>query len=213
VLARQLGLFGHEEPDFDAEFRSLRRIELGDGAWLDFAPGWLRGHSRLFEALFESLRFKSSSRTMYEREVEVPRVHAVLPHDGPVPVVVARIRDALSQRYGEAFSRLSVALYRDGRDSVAFHGDYVARKLPEALVASVSLGEPRRFLVRKTASTNRPPSTALSLGGGDLLVMGGTTQRTHQHAVPKVARAGPRMAVMFRPVWLDPDTGASDGSY
>jgi alkylated DNA repair dioxygenase AlkB len=213
VLERQLGLFGREEPEFDGEFRALRRIELGDGAWLDFAPGWLLGHAKLFETLLATLRFQSSSRKMYDREVEVPRVHAALPQDGPVPAVVRRIQAALSRRYAETFERLSVALYRDGHDSVAFHGDYVARKLPEALVASVSLGEPRRFLVRKTDATSRTASTALSLGSGDLLVMGGTTQRTHQHAIPKAARAGPRMALMFRPVWLDPDTGSSDGSY
>ena len=208
MLERQLGLFGHGEPEFDPAFARLQRIELGDGAWLDFSPEWLRGHERLFDTLLGSLHFRSGSRTMYDRKVEVPRVHAQLPQDGPVPAVLRGIQSALGKRYGQVFERISVALYRDGRDSVAFHGDYVARKLPEALVASVSLGAPRRFLLRKAGGG---PSTALSLGTGDLLVMGGTTQRTHQHAVPKVAHAGPRMAVMFRPIWLDPDdaTGAA----
>jgi alkylated DNA repair dioxygenase AlkB len=120
------------------------------------------------------------------------------------------VQAALSERYRERFERVSVALYRDGRDSVAFHGDYVARKLPEALVASVSLGAPRRFLLRRTSGANRPTergdrrSIALSLGAGDLLVMGGTCQRTYQHAVPKVAHAEPRLTIMFRPIWVDP---------
>lgn len=202
VLQRQLGFFGSEAPAFDPDFRSLTRIELAPGAWLEHAPGWLRGDSTLFELLLATTRFRSETRKMYEREVEVPRVYAVLPADGPGHPVLWEIQGILQKRYGEPFERVSVALYRDGRDSVAFHGDYVARKLPEALVASVSLGGSRRFLVRPTGGGR---SVGLTLGPGDLLVMGGTTQRTHQHAIPKVARAEPRMAVMFRPVWVDPD--------
>jgi alkylated DNA repair dioxygenase AlkB len=147
---------------------------------------------------------------MYDREVTVPRCHARLPEDGPGHPIIQRVRAALSERYGEEFERVSVALYRDGRDSVAFHGDYVARKLPEALVASISLGAPRRFLLRRASAANRATergnqrSIALSLGAGDLLVMGGTCQRTYQHAVPKVAHAEPRLVVMFRPIWVDP---------
>lgn len=202
MLVRQLGLFDQDEPAFDGGFAKLQRIELADDAWLELVPGWLRGEARLFEHLLRTTRFRSESRTMYEREVEVPRVYATLPADGPGHPVLPAIQRALEGRYGERFERVSVALYRDGRDSVAFHGDYVARKLPEALVASVSLGAPRRFLVRPVGGGR---SLALSLGSGDLLVMGGTTQRTHHHAIPKVARALPRMVVMFRPVWVDPD--------
>ncbi|MDQ2644944.1 MAG: alpha-ketoglutarate-dependent dioxygenase AlkB [Myxococcota bacterium] len=202
MLQRQLGFFGNEAPVFDPEFRGMTRIELAPGAWLEHVPGWLRGDASLFELLLASTRFRSETRKMYEREVEVPRVYAALPADGPGHPVLWQIQAILEKRYREPFERVSVALYRDGRDSVAFHGDYVARKLPEALVASVSLGGPRRFLVRPTGGGR---SLGLTLGPGDLLVMGGTTQRTHQHAIPKVAHAEPRMAVMFRPVWLDPD--------
>jgi alkylated DNA repair dioxygenase AlkB len=205
MLARQLGLFGNDEPGFDAGFGGIRRIELAEGAWLEHLPGWLAGHERLFEHLVRTTHFHSESRQMYDREVEVPRCHARLPGDGPGHAVIWQVQAALRARYGEAFARVSLALYRDGRDSVAFHGDYVARKLPEALVASVSLGAPRRFLVRRTGGGR---SLALSLGSGDLLVMGGSCQRTYQHAVPKVARAEPRLVVMFRPVWIDPDTAA-----
>jgi alkylated DNA repair dioxygenase AlkB len=104
----------------------------------------------------------------------------------------------LSGRYGEDFARIGLGYYRDGRDSVAFHGDYVARELPSALVASVSTGAPRRFLLRPSGGG---ASRALTLGWGDLLVMGGTCQRTWQHAVPKCSRALPRIAILFRPVW------------
>lgn len=108
------------------------------------------------------------------------------------------MRAALSARYGEPFVHVTAALYRDGHDSVAFHGDTTARDLLEARVATVSLGAPRKFVLRPTAGG---ASRSLLLGRGDLVVMGGTCQRTWRHGVPKVATAGPRIALMFRPAW------------
>lgn len=135
---------------------------------------------------------------MYDRNVEVPRLHAVL-EGQPMPPVLEHMRSALDARYGAAFVRTSVALYRDGRDSVAWHGDFPARRMPEdTFVATVSLGAPRTFLIRRKGGG---PSRSWSLGGGDLLVMGGACQRTHEHSVPKVASAAPRIALMYRPVW------------
>jgi alkylated DNA repair dioxygenase AlkB len=200
VAAEQLGLFGSEPIDFDRKFATLRRIELGEGAWLDYQPGFLRGHRDLYDSLQHTTRFQSDKRVMYENEVAVPRLHAQLPDDGPGHPIIFELQRALSDRYGEYFARLSLALYRDGLDSVAWHGDYVARRMEQALVASVSLGSPRKFLIRRTGGG---PSRSLTLGWGDLLVMGGTCQRTHQHAVPKVASAAPRLVLMFRPVWKE----------
>jgi alkylated DNA repair dioxygenase AlkB len=110
------------------------------------------------------------------------------------------MRRALDRRYATAFERISLAYYRDGRDSVAWHGDYVARRMETALVATVSVGAPRRFLLRPHGGGR---SIAYSIGWGDLIVMGGTCQRTWQHSVPKVARAEPRIAIMFRPIWQE----------
>jgi alkylated DNA repair dioxygenase AlkB len=196
----QLGLFGNGAPSIDTSFAKLERRELEAGAWLDYAPGWLQGHEAIFEELSRSMRWRQESREMYERQVEVPRLYAVLPEDGAGPPILDAMRRVLSGRYGEEFERVSVAYYRDGRDSVAFHGDYVARNLPEALVATVSVGAPRRFLMRPKGGGR---SVALSLGWGDLLVMGGTSQRTWQHAIPKVSEADPRISIMFRPVWSE----------
>jgi alkylated DNA repair dioxygenase AlkB len=194
----QASLFGAEEPHIDELFQSLRRIELADGAWIELAPGWLGGHSRLFDFLRAEMHWRSEEREMYERTVDVPRLHASPPADGPMHPVLERMRNALDERYRTQLERISLALYRDGRDSVAWHGDYVARKLPSALVATVSVGAPRRFLLRPTGGGK---SMSFSLGWGDLIVMGGSCQRTYQHSVPKVAHAEPRIAVMFRPVW------------
>jgi alkylated DNA repair dioxygenase AlkB len=136
---------------------------------------------------------------MYDRVVDVPRLVAGLPDDGPAHPLIERMRAALSRHYATAFVRVSMGYYRDGADSVAWHGDTTARDMDEpTLVVTVSLGGPRRFLMRQRGGGR---STRFELGRGDLFVMGGLCQRTWQHAVPKVAQGLPRVAVMFRPVW------------
>ena len=195
---RQLGLFGAGSPDFDATFSGLRRTGLAGGAWVELAPGWVTGQDALFDALEASTSWRTDRRWMYERMVDTPRLIASLPGDGPGHPLLDRMSAALAARYGETFRRITLALYRDGQDSVAFHGDTVARDMDEALVATVSLGARRRFLLRPADTGS---SVAFSLGGGDLLVMGGSCQRTWRHSIPKVSAAGPRIAVMFRPLW------------
>jgi alkylated DNA repair dioxygenase AlkB len=199
VVTGQLTLLGGETPSFDAECRGMKRIALADGAWLDVLPGWLLGHAEVFDTLVRTTNWRHERRVMYERELDVPRLYGVLPDDGPGHRVIEAMRRTLCDRYATAFDRVSVALYRDGQDSVAWHGDYVARRMDATLVASVSVGAPRRFLLRPKAGGGR--SMSLTLGWGDLLVMGGTFQRTWQHSVPKVAIAPPRVVIMFRPVW------------
>ena len=203
----QTSLLGREEPSFDHRFGTLVRRELEGGAWYEHGGGFIRGHETLFEHLRSTTAWRTMYEQMYDRTVQAPRVVASLPADGPGHPLVASIQEALSARYGESFSRVSLALYRDGRDSVAWHGDRVARRMNTALVATVSLGEPRKFLLRPYGGG---ASFGLMLGWGDLLVMGGTCQRTWQHSVPKTVHAGPRIALMFRPVWEEPDQPASE---
>jgi alkylated DNA repair dioxygenase AlkB len=195
-VLRQLDLFATSSVGFDARFAGLRRRELGDGAWIDYQPGFVSGHDALFEQLEKSLRWRTEKRTMYERVVTTPRLLASVPKEG----IAEEMRRALSERYAEEFVRVTAALYRDGNDSVAFHGDTTARDMDVALVATVSLGEPRRFLLKPTEGG---ASIVYALGRGDLIVMGGTCQRTWRHGIPKVASAGPRIAIMFRPSWSE----------
>jgi alkylated DNA repair dioxygenase AlkB len=198
MLVGQKSLFGAGEPAIDAGFRSLRRIALDATAWVEHAQGWLSGHEAVLEELVRTTHWSQPRREMYDRTVDVPRLVASLPDDGPGHPILDEMRRALARRYGVELPHVSFGYYRDGRDSVAWHGDYVAREMSEALVATVSLGEPRRFLMRPTGGGR---SVAFNLGWGDLFVMGGSSQRTWQHAVPKVAHAGQRVAVMFRPTW------------
>jgi alkylated DNA repair dioxygenase AlkB len=194
-VPRQLDLFAAPDTGFDGGFVGMRRRELAHGAWVEYGPGWITGHDALFDQLERELAWHTEERRMYERVVTTPRLLARVPQTG----IVEAMRVAISERYGEAFVRVTAALYRDGNDSVAYHGDTTARDLPSALVATLSLGQPRRLSLRPTEGG---ASIAYDLGRGDLFVMGGTCQRTWRHAVPKTARAlGPRIALMFRPAW------------
>jgi len=196
LALEQPNLFGHGDPGFDPGFRGLRRLPLHQGAWVDHLPAWIGGHEAVFATLWSTTRWRLERRRMYERVVEVPRFVAMLPDDGPGHPLLPQLGTALSARYGRALSEVSLAGYRDGRDSVAFHGDRIGRERNDTIVAIVSFGAPRRFLLRPAG---RGPSRAFDLGWGDLLVMGGTCQRTWEHAVPKMASAAPRLSVQFRP--------------
>ena len=198
MLHAQLSLLGHEPAAFDAAFTHAQRTALTHGAWIEHVPGWVSGHATLFDELESNTRWRSGEQRMYDHVVATPRLFAVLPDDGPEHPMLEAMRASLSRRYGQALTRVSLALYRDGRDSVAWHGDRVARRMQQALVATVSLGDPRRFLLRPYGGGE---SLGFELGHGDLFVMGGSCQRTWQHAIPKVKRAAPRIAVMFRPDW------------
>src|SRR5262245_23046413 len=196
ALMEQPSLFGAGEPGVDPDLLCLGRLELGAGAWVDHLPGWLEGHDAVFEALRRSTRWEHHRRRMYERVVDVPRLVAELPEDGPGHPILEEAADVLSRRYELSLSRISLAYYRDGRDSVAWHGDRLGRLIDDTVVAILSLGEPRRFLLRPATGG---ASHALELGWGDLIVMGGSCQRTWQHSVPKASLAGPRISVQFRP--------------
>jgi alkylated DNA repair dioxygenase AlkB len=192
--AAQLSLFGREEPAVDASFSKLRRIALDEECWLDYAPGFVRGHAQLFECLEASVAFRAERRMMYEREVDVPRLVGVSPLSSPCHPLLLRIAGLLAQRYQATFEHVSFALYRDGKDSVAFHRDKMERDRP-TLVCIVALGTPRRLFVRPFGGG---PAQVFPLGLGDLFVMGGMCQQRWEHGIPKVSQAAPRMSMMFR---------------
>ena len=187
-----------EEPDIDRSFSGLRRIHLDEGSWVDHAPGWVSGADRLFEEVLFDRQWEQRSRRMYDQRVEEPRLTAPWNADSGRPLeppILEEIRGVLSERYRRAFDSVGFNLYRDGRDSVAWHADRIAAEIEEPIVALVSLGEPRKFLLRPKGGG---ASQAFLVGHGDLLVTGGKTQRTWEHSVPKVSRAGPRISLAYR---------------
>ena len=197
-LVWQPSLFALEPLEIDGSFSRLRRVHLDEQAWVDHAPGWVSGADVLFEEVLSARRWEQRSRRMYDQKVAEPRLTAPWSLDSGEPLepaILEEIRNVLSDRYERAFDSVGFNLYRDGRDSVAWHADRIPKEIPEPIVALVSLGEPRRFLLRPKGGGG---STAFLLGRGDLLVTGGQTQRTWEHSVPRVARAGPRISLAYR---------------
>ncbi|MDG9679076.1 alpha-ketoglutarate-dependent dioxygenase AlkB [Micromonospora sp. DH14] len=182
----------------------IRRHQLSRGAWVDHLPGWVRGSDSVLDTLLTEVPWRAERRTMYDAEVDVPRLlcwydaERQLPH----PVLTAA-RAALTSHYapelGEPFVTAGMCLYRSGRDSVAWHGDTIGRSAhSDTIVAIVSFGAPRPLLLRPRGGGE---SLRFPVGHGDLIVMGGSCQRTWEHAIPKTTRpVGPRVSVQFRPI-------------
>ena len=188
-------LFAQGRPAVDSSV-ALERLELDGQSWIDAAARWLTGADELFEQLLAGLRWTRAERPMYGQMVEEPRLGAHLRlRSAGVPAVVQEMASALDNRYGTGFSSVWVNLYRGGRDSVAWHSDRIGIDPAGALVAIVSLGGPRRFLLRPAGGGR---SRSFTLASGDLLVMGGACQQNWEHSVPKVAAAPPRMSVTLR---------------
>lgn len=181
---------------------SVRRTELAHGAWVDLRPGWVTGSDTLFTHLQHQVDWRSERRRMYEREVATPRLLRYYAEGEALPhPMLPRMREVLSAHYrpelGEDFVTAGLCLYRDGRDSVAWHGDRIGRSREEdTMVVIVAVGTPRPLLLRPRGGGE---SLRFVLGHGDLLVMGGTCQRTWDHAIPKVPGLhGARISIQFR---------------
>ncbi len=184
-------------------FVGLSRCTLAAGAWLDVHRAWVPAPDEAFAALVTEVPWRAERRQMYDRVVDVPRlVHTYVAGEELPHPVLHEAREALSAHYlpelGEPFVSAGCCYYRDGRDSVAWHGDTIGRgKTQDTMVAIVSFGDPRRLVLRPRGGGE---SIAVQMAHGDLVVMGGSCQRTWEHAVPKVAHAGPRISVQFRPL-------------
>jgi alkylated DNA repair dioxygenase AlkB len=183
---------------------TVRRTHLSRGAWVDTRPGWVTGADALFERMAGAVPWRAERRMMYDRVVDVPRLLCFYGEGQALPdPMLGAARDALSEHYlaelGEPLCTAGLCLYRDGRDSVAWHGDTIGRGSTEdTVVAILSLGTPRALLLRPRDGGG--PVLRHDVGHGDLLVMGGSCQRTWEHAVPKSTRVtGPRISVQFRP--------------
>ena len=183
---------------------TVRRTELAHGAWIDVRPAWLDGADLLFQRLADGVPWREERRRMYDRIVDVPRLLKFYDEDETLPdPSLEAARAALNERYaaelGEPLRTVGLCYYRDGRDSVAWHGDTIGRGSTEdTIVAILSVGDPRALLLRPRGGGG--PVLRHELGHGDLLVMGGSCQRTWEHAIPKTARpVGPRISIQYRP--------------
>ncbi|WP_158890334.1 alpha-ketoglutarate-dependent dioxygenase AlkB [Amycolatopsis anabasis] len=203
--ALQGSLFDTAEVESLRPLGSIRRTALGDGAWIDVLPGWLTGASTLFDRLAAEVPWHAERRQMYDRVVTVPRLLSFYSEGARLPdPILYEARAALNEHYaaelGEPFRTAGLCYYRDGRDSVAWHGDTIGRGSTEdTMVAIVSVGAPRALLLRPKGGGGGG-IVRHALGHGDLIVMGGSCQRTWEHAIPKTGKpVGPRISIQFRP--------------
>ncbi|MEP6856410.1 MAG: alpha-ketoglutarate-dependent dioxygenase AlkB, partial [Pedococcus sp.] len=163
----------------------VRRTELSRGAWIDVLPAWFEGADHLFGQLVRTVPWRAERRPMYDSVVDVPRLLHTYGAGEPLPhPVLADAREALSAHYapelGEPFVTAGCCYYRHGHDSVAWHGDNIGRgRSQDTMVAIVSFGSPRKLQLRPVGGQI---SFSQALGHGDLIVMGGSCQRTWEHA-------------------------------
>ncbi len=200
-LALQGSLFDHAE-----------RRQLGSGAWIELRSGWLTDADSLFAELRHTIPWRAERRQMYQRVLDVPRLvsfhnlvdnlvdnlaHEPAPHPR-LKLIRRRLNDTYGRELGEPFTTAGLCLYRDGNDSVAWHGDTIGRSSSEdTMVAIVGLGATRVFALRPRGGGK---SLRLQHRHGDLLVMGGSCQRTWEHSIPKTGKpTGPRISIQFRP--------------
>jgi len=197
----QGSLFGLCDPDVDRAFAETRRVPLDDASWIEYTPGWLAGSDGVFDDMLDRLELRQRRNIpMYDSLVDEPRLTAMwhefdYPDGGPTPLL-DEIRQLLTKRHHRPFDSIGFNLYRDGADSVAWHGDRHRQYVTDPVVAILSVGAPRPLRLRPRGGG---ASLSWDLGAGDLFVMGGACQHDWEHCVPKLRRSvGPRMSITFR---------------
>lgn len=185
---------------------TFERTDLGGGAWVEVARDWLRGSDDLLERLVDQVAWRQRRRRMYDRVVDEPRLTRWYQAGAELPdPTLGEFRTTMARRYRVRFAAMGLNYYRDGHDSVAFHADRELRHLDDTLVAILTVGAPRPFLLRPYGGGR---SIDLRPGPGDLLVMGGACQAGWEHAVPKVASGvGPRVSASIR--WVRRPSGSA----
>lgn len=196
-------------------FDPPERYPLSADAWIDLWPGLLAEESRSLEqALFTEIDWQEERYRMFGREVVAPRrmawhgdsdasySYSGLAHE-PLPWTpsLQRLRGILKSVTGLHFNSVLANLYRNGADGMGWHADNEREVGPSPLdrhIASISFGASRRFLLRHEMERTKHE---FLLGGGDLLVMRGSTQSEFKHSIPKTAKSvGLRINLTFRKI-------------
>ena len=194
------------------------RIALARGAWLEHDPQWLSrpDADAALVALREELDWEQREIVIFGRRVLQPRLIAWAGELGyrysgqtleprEYTPAARRLLERVRERVGAPFNHVLVNRYRSGDDSMGFHADAEPELGRDPVVATVSLGATRRFVVqpRKKQDGERRD---LILGHGALVVMGGTCQRHYVHGVPRQAGVGgERISLTFRLLLRPPD--------
>ncbi len=184
----------------------VERLDLGGGAWLDVARRWLVDADELFTHLRDEVAWQTSSLFRYDHRVEERRVGSWWKPGTPLPhPALGEATRTLQHRYSVRFDGFSMLQYRDGADGQAFHRDTDMRWLDDTIIAVLSLGATRPWLLRPRTSRHdhgpgRGATHDLAPGSGDLLVMGGRSQADWEHSVPYLPGrpVEPRISIQWR---------------
>jgi alkylated DNA repair dioxygenase AlkB len=190
-----------EETAFQPGLFGLEPVSLirDDEGGIRYLPGSISvvEAARWFEALRHDAIWAERKRMMYEREVDVPRLMAAYSSSDNLPSSLTQAFDAVRMLIGAPFTHVGLNLYRNGNDSVAPHSDKTERLLPKQPIAILSLGAPRRMVIRSKSGNGR--ALNVTLEAGSVLVMSYASQFTHEHGIPKTADVkNPRISLAFR---------------
>jgi alkylated DNA repair dioxygenase AlkB len=183
--------------EFDNDFTEIERHDLDQNSWIEVVPQLIHEPARLFAQLLRDLDWSQRQRWMYDRKVDEPRLTADYSRIETVPSKALRqVADRFSDVYGIPYDGVWVNLYRDERDSTGWHSDWITCKRDICTVPVLTLGHPRRFLIKPRVGGK---STRFIPHSGDLIVMRGRCQADWRHAVPKqAAAAAARISVNFQ---------------
>lgn len=193
----------HIGVDRDAE---VERLALDSEAWVDITRGWITGADELFQHLLDGVAWETSRLFRYDHFVEERRLGASWRPGTPLPhPALAEATRTLQHRYGVRFDGFGMMQYRDGRDGQAFHRDTDMHWLDDTIIAILSLGARRPWLLRpRSARHDLDPGKGathdLAPGSGDLIVMGGSSQAGWEHSVPYLGATpvDPRVSIQWR---------------
>jgi alkylated DNA repair dioxygenase AlkB len=208
---------------FEADNNSFQRIPLQD-AEVSYLPRLrqLPDDRQLLERLVAEVPWKQQQVTVWGKRFVQPRLIAWYGDEGrsyaysgirldPLPwtEVLLRIRDKVQDAVSHLFNSVLLNYYRDHRDSMGFHSDDEPELGDQPVIASLSLGEERTFIMKHKAIQGLKP-VRLRLASGSVLLMSGDTQRNWQHGVPKEPRScGPRLNLTFRQIMSGSERGSA----
>lgn len=197
----------------------METIELAEGAWLRLWPEWLDDAAarELEAALLRDVAWEQRNIVLFGKRILQPRLigwAGELPYrysgqtlePRPWPDVVRPVLTRVNQAAGAAFNHVLINRYRDGNDSMGYHADAEPELGPDPIVATLSLGGRRRFLLRRHGEHQREAPRSLWLEPGSLLVMGGSCQQHYRHAIPRDAapEVQQRISLTFRQLLAAP---------
>jgi hypothetical protein len=188
---------------------TVERMQLDDTSWVDVSRGWLDGADELFDALLNGVAWQPSKIFRFEKWIDERRLGAGWARGRPLPhPALADVHKKIQRDYKATFNGFGMIQYRNAGDGQAFHRDTDMRYLDDTVIAILTLGTKRPWLLRPRSARNtldaleygKGATHDLQPGNGDLIVMGGACQANWEHSVPYLNKlnVGIRISLQWR---------------